>query len=292
MKIVNLRKLLLGAICFFLSVCQGTDCAAAMERVRFESAHYRVGPLQQRLARERGETIAQPPADVIDGYLVKPDSGGPFPAIIALHGCSGLSEEFQTGTTRSSWADQLTAWGYVVLIVDSFSSRGISEACAGPATYRVADLYGALAFLRRQPFVDPALIAVIGFSQGGTAVLSALEQRDSELFEDGDGRKFRAGVAFYPNCAVDGDMMVPTLVLIGELDDWTLASACRAMMTRLRSTGRPVTLIVYPGAHHGFDAPSLQPGRSSFGHWLEYNPAAAESAIREVRRFLTGNMAK
>ena len=47
--------------------------ARAAERVQFESARYQPGPLQLRLARERGETVARPPADMIDGYLTKPD---------------------------------------------------------------------------------------------------------------------------------------------------------------------------------------------------------------------------
>src|ERR1041385_716746 len=46
--------------------------ARAAERVQFESARYQIGPLQQRLARERGESIVRPRAEIIDGYLTKP----------------------------------------------------------------------------------------------------------------------------------------------------------------------------------------------------------------------------
>jgi dienelactone hydrolase len=45
-----------------------------------------------------------------------------------------------------------------------------------------------------------------------------------------------------------------------------------------------VRLIVYPGTYHSFDTP--RPGRRYFGHWLEYNAAAAEAATEETRRFL------
>ena len=160
--------------------------AAAAERVQFESARYQAGPLQQRLARERGETIARPPAEVIDGYLTKPQGSGPFPAIVHLHGCNGLSKAFKDGTDKGQWSEQLAAWGYAVLVVDSFTSRGIAQICAGNSatTSRIADAYGALAYLATQPFVDPNRIALVGFSHGGTTTLGVVSQRELDLFEN------------------------------------------------------------------------------------------------------------
>ena len=117
--------------------------ALAAERVQFESARYQAGPLQLRLARERGETVARPPADVIDGYLTKPDGAGPFPAIVHLHGCSGLPAAFKAGTDKGLWSERLAGWGYVVLAVDSFTTRGIAQACPGDQP-RITDTYGEL----------------------------------------------------------------------------------------------------------------------------------------------------
>ena len=53
------------------------------------------------------------------------DRGGPYPAVVVLHGCGGISSH-STGI-----ADRLGAWGYVALAVDSLSPRGISSACHG-----------------------------------------------------------------------------------------------------------------------------------------------------------------
>lgn len=102
---------------------------------------------------------------------------------------------------------------------------------------------------------------MIGFSQGAITALAAVGSDAFDLFEPGD-RKFKAAIAFYPSCLSDGTMTVPTLILIGALDDWTRASACTAMMANRTGAGSPVRLIVYPGAHHAFDVTSLQPGRS------------------------------
>ena len=65
---------------------------SADELVKFDSAAYVVGKLQQRLARERGEMPTGAPATTIEGYLSQPDGSGPFPAVVYLHGCDGLSE--------------------------------------------------------------------------------------------------------------------------------------------------------------------------------------------------------
>jgi dienelactone hydrolase len=100
-------------------------------------------------------------------------------------------------------------------------------------------------------------------------------------------RKFKAAVAFYPPCAgTDGNMSVPTLILVGDLDDWTPAKDCRQMMSQRSGEGAPVELVVYPGAHHGFVSADLQPGKQVFGHWIEYNQAAANRSADDVYAFL------
>ena len=60
-------------------------------------------------------------------------------------------------------------------------------------------------------------------------------------------------------------MTVPTLILIGELDDWTPANECRNLaegrddcgISREKGQGIPIEIIVYPGAHHDFDVPNF-----------------------------------
>jgi dienelactone hydrolase len=275
---------LASALTITLAICHGAHPA---ERVQLESARYQVGPLQRRLALERREPLIQPPAGIVDAFLTKPDGPGPFPAIVHLHGCSGLPDDVKRGA-NSLWSEHLVAWGYAVLVVDSFTTRGIGNTCLGQSAPRVADAYGALAWLARQPFVDASRIAVIGFSAGGSAVLSLAQAHDFELFEGEGERAFKAAVAFYPYCVPGNMMKMPMLVLIGELDDWTPAALCRGIEAR-RSEGNPVKLVLYPGAYHSFDSP--RPGRRYFGHWLEYNAAAAEQAKEEVRAFLARHMA-
>ena len=80
-----------------------------------------------------------------------------------------------------------------------------------------------------------------------------------------------------------GAVSVPTVILIGEQDDWTPAADCQAMMARRRGAGALLRLIVYPGADHAFNATSLRSApRTMFGHHLEYNEAADRAAWVET----------
>jgi dienelactone hydrolase len=260
---------------------------SAEELVAFNSAPYRLGHLQERLARERGETSKT--SEAIEGYLSKPEGSGPFPAIVYLHGCGGLSEN-----TRKHVAGLLTGWGYVSLAVDSFSTRGIKEACTVRMPNREGDALGALSYLSKLAFVDPQRIAVVGASQGGIVALQLGSRGtipETVVFDMPEDLNFKAAVAYYPMCRFASDeLTLPTLILIGELDDWALASDCKDFVKRRAGRGAPVNLIVYPGAYHDFNLPALVDGREMLGHWLKYDADAATSSVQAMHNFLSAQL--
>jgi dienelactone hydrolase len=230
------------------------------------------------------------------GYLARPDArlsgilasvsgySGPYPAVVVLHGCGGFS------THAAEIADRMGSWGYVALAVDSLGPRGMASRCGGGGLEQAFDAYAALRYLSQLDFVDPARVAVIGNSMGGFSALYAVE-RDlaAQYFKE----RFRAAVAYYPGCGIPAAMMTaPTLVLIGEADDWTPAERCRDLVTHARPDGAPIALTVYPGAYHAFDVAQLQPGVRVLGHWLEYNEAAAEDAEVKTCTFLAANLGR
>jgi dienelactone hydrolase len=197
--------------------------------------------------------------------------------------------------TKRKLADELVGWGYVVLLVDSFATRGIVHACGGGVLdivgKRRSDAYGALAFLAGQTFVDPQRVAAVGFSHGGWVTLLAAEANSFELFVRQNNMSFRAVVAFYPPCrAVAGRPVIPTLILIGALDEWTPAADCSERIDAWRTDGVPIEQVVYPSTHHGFYYQELQPGRKIFGLWAEYNEEAATDASRRMREFLNRHL--
>jgi dienelactone hydrolase len=50
--------------------------------------------------------------------------------------------------------------------------------------------------------------------------------------------------------------IAPLVILIGEKDDWTPAAPCQQLAAAAERAGYPVTIKVYPGAHHSFDSPN------------------------------------
>jgi len=220
------------------------------------------------------------------GYLARPNTEGRHPAVVLLHSCSGFSEH------DIHAASMLRAWGYVALALDSL---GESNRCAvgGGAMPEALDAYAALHYLAAQDFVDPDRVAVMGWSMGGGGVLTSVEQGG---LSTGQELRFKAAIAYYPPCAYSsGTMTVPTLVIVGDDDDWEPAAACRAMVAHESRTGMtrtpggaPVTLVVLPGATHSFD--TLTAGGRYLGHLIQPNPGATKAAEERVRAFLHENL--
>src|ERR1051326_4325957 len=95
------------------------------------------------------------PADtplMIPAAESRPDGAGPFPAVVLLHGCHGVSKSVR------SWGQGFKAHGYVALIVDSWTPRGIKDGCVPgpdiPSAERFSDAVGALRWLQSRPYVD------------------------------------------------------------------------------------------------------------------------------------------
>jgi dienelactone hydrolase len=253
--------------------------------------------------------------------LYKPEGDGPFPAIVIMHDCSGLGPRSSGAPAR--WAQLLATAGYVVALPDSFTPRGFAGGvCIAPmgnSTLKVnpqpraSDAYAALAYLRRQPFVDGAHIGVMGGSHGGATTLMV-----DAMATPAQNRQhgFAAAIALYPGCGArygnwnvrreSGDRgkvvdyigtyqpVAPLLILVGEKDDWTPAEQCRALAERAQAAGYPVTIKIYPGAYHAFDGTSPQrfiaerrnanapDGR---GATTGGDPAAWKDAMQQVTAF-------
>jgi dienelactone hydrolase len=227
------------------------------------------------LKAKAGDQIA------LSAILEKPDGDGPFPAVILLHGCDGHNLNIVR------WAAKLTYWGYVTLQVDSFQPRGVSAICGsyGDARsysqIRVRDAYDANSFLSTLPYVDSKKITLMGWSHGGWTTLNAFEAGAKELFIK---NPFKAAVAFYPYCceATQSNFGPPTLILIGESDDWTPADCC----VGLNNSAKKVFLKIYPNSYHLFDNEDVLE-LTYMGHKLGYNPEATEDSILQVKNILT-----
>ncbi len=262
--------------------------ASAEELVKFDSAAPRLHQVEEHLARHGAKIAKSKPGAPIQGYLTKPNGRGPFPAVVLLHSCLGLP------ATRRSIAGEFAGWGYVALFVDDFTTRGIKETCAEDFSEGVSDAFGALLYLSRLPFVDTKRIAAVGYSQGADTALEIASSRFVSAFEVPDDVKFKVAAAFYPPCENQANVKleIPTLILIGELDDVTPAADCERLAKAQPGDGSDVKLVVYPGAYHLFDDPGFADGMRVSGMWLKYDSDAAEQARSEMRDFLAAKLAR
>lgn len=230
----------------------------------------------------------------------------PLPAVAIFHGCGG------PGQNTSRMAGLLASWGYAALVVDSFSARGLKDVCGrnwptqADAEARAHDIDATLAWLAKQPGIDPKRLGYMGYSYGGgVAMLRALSDASGA---SAPSSAARAVVLVYPDCALADALgprlavRQPTLFAMGALDDWTPVSQCRAVIDRVSHGKDLIETKVYEGAHHSFDALGLpvryldgvgnrsKPGGCCGAHYGAHEPAWKQF-VADVRTFLARHLA-
>ncbi|MBR0655074.1 dienelactone hydrolase family protein [Plastoroseomonas arctica] len=232
--------------------------------------------------------------------LVPVEDGRRGVPVLAFHGCGGIGgpeRGIRLPSRERDWADRLHALGHPVLFVDSFGSRGRTEACRGGSvgieaeTIRRADAHAAAAWAAAQPWAAPGGVVLLGWSHGGSTVTAAAAGSPPGLI--------RGVIGFYPGCyrlrQVGGwQPNVPMIMLLGAEDDWTPARHCEALAARDPAR---VRVQVFPGAHHGFDAPTGEvrqmtglafTARGGGVATIGPNPAAREAVHAIVPAFIAG----
>lgn len=269
-----------------------------------DAAHATVEPAAERVefpSTDAAMTGGAPTALV--GLLHRPPGAGPFPAVVLLHGCGGLYTRNGRLTGRHEhWSRALSAGGFVTLLVDSFTPRGLKQICTmkerplRAGRERTMDAYGALRFLQALPYVQPDGVALLGWSHGGVTTLFAVDPATPARPRLEPPADFRAAVAFYPGCRPDSQHRwsanIPLLLLLGGKDDWCPAAHCVTVAERAKAEGSPIEWVVYPDAHHDFDAPDLALRMRSGLAFAEggtamvgTDPAARADALKRVPAF-------
>jgi dienelactone hydrolase len=201
----------------------------------------------------------------LHAQLYRPDGSGPFPTVIALHGCGGLGGHSEPVQPRyRDWAEQLLKDGNAVLLPDSYGSRELGPQCRVKERHvrarreRVADIAASRQWLLQQPWAAHDRISLVGWANGASALLWAVRPQLSSRNAEPD---FRSAVAFYPDCRISSGLgwstRVPTLLLIGAKDDVSSPPACRQMIDGARGRSALTRIVVYPGAYHDFDRPDF-----------------------------------
>jgi len=181
-------------------------------------------------------------------------------------------------------ARQLVGHGYATVFADYISSRGLQTACRGQVRPdEVAeDIRAVSAQLRSLSYIKQEGLGVVGWSLGGAGVLASLGGwgKDQQPW-------FNVAAAFYPPLCSRlraWKSTVPTLVLLGGLDDFAPPGPCQDL---LQSVGKEsaVEVRMYPGARHSFDSsdqPPVMPSRNFPGKTTGYHAEAARQAWSEI----------
>ena len=203
----------------------------------------------------------------LHAQLYKPEGNGPFPTVIALHGCGGLGGPSEPVLPRyRDWVEQLVKAGHAVVLPDSYGSRELGPQCRVKERRvlarreRLADIVATRRWLAQQAWVAQDRVSLMGWANGASALLWAVRPQAWR----NDGPDFRSAVAFYPDCRISAGLgwsaRVPTLLLIGAQDDVSSPAACRQMMEGARGRSALARIEVYSGASHDFDRANLPLG--------------------------------
>jgi dienelactone hydrolase len=202
----------------------------------------------------------------LKALVFRPDGAGPFPAVVAMHDCSGLTNPTgRIGSKYREWAQLLVHDGFVVLFPESYGSRGLGNQCSvrnrsiRPDHELVEDANASRRWLSQQPNVRADRISLLGWSNGASSVLWTVRPRHKA----DDTPDFRSAVAFYPVCrrleSTAWSARIPTLILIGAADDVTSPEECEHMVAGAKGRSARINIMVYPGAFHDFDHPNRPP---------------------------------
>lgn len=266
----------------------------ALTLLAFDAAHA-LNPETVQFRSEDGKTT-------LTAYLYLPDSPGPHPAVVALHGRGGL---YSTRASRydadalsprhTMWGEFWAARGYMALFIDTFGPRGYPTGFAAgtikqrPAeinelTVRPLDAYAGLKYLRSRADVTPDLVFLQGWSNGGSATLSTMAAGAPGL--DAGGRGFRAAIAVYPACTQviarygrQYRTYAPVMLLIGTHDEEVKPANCAELARLAKANGSDLEIVVYEGATHSYDTPI--PSRQR----VAANATASEDTKRRAEAF-------
>jgi len=213
--------------------------------------------------------------DQINGYLARPATGGPHPAIVVIHEAGGLGEHIRDVVAR------FANIGYIALGVDLYSREGgPPDVSDMPALLErlfsmsdetvLGDLEGAADLLRAREDVT-GKVGCIGFCMGGRYTLlfaTASDRLDAAVdcwggFIDKATPDQRSTPQRpTPPLELAGQLSCPLMVAIGAEDQNPSPVLAEQIRSRAGASGEEVDVEVYAGAGHAFFAdyrPSYRP---------------------------------
>ncbi len=256
------KPILWGAVIVGMMVTHSPEVVRAQARIEIRPVETVTVTTKQFLVADKNGR----PTTLAAELRVPTAGTGKLPAVILVHGSGGLQG------FHGRWADELNSIGVAVLLLDSFTARGITSTVNDQSQLAtlamMVDAYRALGMLAHDSQIDPNRIAVMGFSKGAVAAVYSSNERFRKLYAPA-GVRFAAHIGLYTPCGTayrDDDKVTgrPIRLFHGVLDDYVPIGPCRDYISRLKRAGADATLTEYPGAYHAFDNVARKNDREPF----------------------------
>jgi len=224
---------------------------------------------------------------VMKGYLaVNSSVKSKAPGILVVDEWWGLTDY---GRKR---ARMLAELGYTALVVDMYGEgkQASNPTDAGAMASEVMKNFGvaqarfaaAEDLLKKQPTVDDARIAAIGFCFGGGVILNVVRQ----------GSDLRGVVSFHGDLgAVEpvgpAGIKAKILILQGGADSFVTPDKVEAFKKEMTAAGADYRVIVYRGATHAFSNPRATETGEKFNLPIAYNEKADKESWQAMKAFFS-----
>jgi dipeptidyl-peptidase-4 len=242
---------------------------------------------EYRLARPELLRVETRDGFAMEAMLLRPPDFDParrYPVYQHAYGGPGAPQVKNAwGGTTYLFHQLLAQHGVVVWICDNRTASGKGAVSAWPLYRRfgeteLRDVEDGLAWLRRQPWVDPDRIGIYGWSFGGYLVSYALTHSRSfamgiaggpvtdwrhydsvytERYMDLPSRNPEGYRRSAPRLAAS-DLHGRLLLVHGTLDDNVHPQNTTRFAYELQKAQKPFRLMLYPQSRHGVTEPALQ----------------------------------
>lgn len=242
-------------------------------------------PFAASARSEEFGTLKAADGQTLHWRMVKPamEPGKRYPVFFQHYG--GPHAQYVTKAWSNPLEQAIVAQGYILFEIDNRGSANRGVAFEKPLYHamggvEVVDQKVGGEYLKTLPFVDPAKIALYGWSYGGYLTLKQLQADPGfyaagiagapvaqwELYDTayterymGDPRKVQA--AYDKASALeDADKITDPLLLIhGMSDDNVVFSNSTALASKLQHSGVPFEMMFYPGETHSVGGPEVSP---------------------------------
>ena len=227
------------------------------------NSHFSIGQVPQKLSKP----------DIVPavyGILEIPQTPGPHPAVILLHGSNGWLPVYDS--LAKVFADS----GFTALTVDYFAETGIDTGQVDKLSKWPnwqAMVHNAVDFLQEHSSSYDCPIGLIGYSRGAFLAVSVA----SSIPE------VRAVVDFYGgggggtvSLESEAKNFPPLLILHGQADESVSVKYAKSLRDAVIAQGGEVEMHLYPNEGHGFNAPG----------WPSYSEEATSDSFRRTIDFL------